>query len=63
VTTETKPTCGECRWHYAHEEAAHRIGWKNCMAIEYPMCIDFYSTPGAKCIFPLKFVAHDKVAS
>jgi hypothetical protein len=44
-------TCGECRWHYAMDAAIERTGWKNCMALPYPQCIEFFSKPEAVCSF------------
>ena len=47
--------CGSCKWHYAHLEAAERIGWKNCMALPYPGCTEVYTRPTAACSFPDRF--------
>jgi hypothetical protein len=47
--------CGNCKWHYAHSEAVERVGWKNCLALPFPDCTVFYSTPTAACSFPKKF--------
>jgi hypothetical protein len=47
--------CGNCRWHFAHDEAVEQAGWKNCCALPYPECIDFYTRPTATCNFPLLF--------
>jgi hypothetical protein len=48
-------SCGGCRWHFAHEEAVERVGWKNCLGLPYPDCTEFYSKPEARCSFPVLF--------
>jgi hypothetical protein len=51
--------CSECRWHFAHAQAIEQAGWKNCLALPYPACTVFYTTPAAVCSFPELFQPQD----
>jgi hypothetical protein len=49
------PICGNCRYHFPLEAALDPLGFRNCMALPYPQCLEFFSVPGAACTFPLLF--------
>jgi hypothetical protein len=54
----TTYTCAQCRWHYALIESFEHVGMKNCLALPYPMCTEFFSAPAAQCTFPHLFQGH-----
>jgi hypothetical protein len=48
--------CRECRWWFPLQPAHDRVGWKNCLALPYPTCMETFMHEDAKCVVPEKFM-------